>query len=171
MIRVIGHASCGATQVQADPWIPLTVNWQFEERSGLLNLYVRGANGGYVEMRVDECTGALLELVVIEAPPERVQHCSPSNISTISGTVVLDREMWQWRVTPDYVEPTTRDVSMLQDLSWSVQEDKILLLFSKARPTWLAGSNEAEFGISEAGELVCMAVSRPNIELPPGYPT
>ena len=57
MIKVVGRAACGGEESRADPWIPFIVNWRFEERAGTLNLYVRGENGGYLEMRVDERCG------------------------------------------------------------------------------------------------------------------
>jgi hypothetical protein len=170
VIKVVGQASCDASNVEADPWIPLTVTWQLERGSGLLSLYVRGTSGGYLEMRVDESSRALVELVVIESPPEAVSHCSVPDDLTVLGTVVLDRDIWQWRVTPDYTEPAKRDASMQQELSWSVQGDKISLLFATSQPSWFVGAGDAQFGISESGELVCMAVRKPDVELPLGYP-
>jgi hypothetical protein len=170
VIKVVGQASCDASNVEADPWIPLTVTWQVERESGLLSLYVRGTSGGYVEMRVDESSRALVELVVIESPPEAVSNCSVPDDLTVLGTVVLDRDIWQWRVTPDYTEPAKRDASTLQDLSWSVQGDKISLRFATSQPSWFVGAGDVQFGISESGELVCMAVRKPDVELPLGYP-
>lgn len=170
VIKIVGQASCDASDVQADPWIPLTVTWRLERGSGLLNLYVRGTNGGYLEMRVDESTRALVELVVIEAPPEMASHCSSARDLPALGTVVIDRDIWEWRVTPDYTEPAKRDASMRQELSWSVQGDKISLLFATSQPTWFVCAGDAQFGISESGELVCMAVRKPDVELPLGYP-
>lgn len=170
MIKVVGHSPCAAAQIQADPWIPLMVNWQLEGRSGLLNLYIQGNDGGYVEMRVDERSGALVELVVIEAPPEAAQRFPVPEDSKNLGTVVLDREMWEWRVTPDYAEPAKRDVSILQHLAWSTQGDNVFLQFGDSQASWFVGSGDTKFAISESGELVCMAVRRPEVELPPDYP-
>jgi hypothetical protein len=170
LIKIVGQVSCDTSDVQADPWIPLTVTWQLERGSGLLNLYVRGTSGGYLEMRVDESTRALVELVVIESPPETVSHCSVPDGLTTLGTVVLDRDIWQWRVTPDYTEPAKRDSSVLQELSWSVQGDTISLLFASSQPTLFVGAGDAQLGISESGELVCMVVRKPDVELPAGYP-
>lgn len=170
MIKVAGHAPCEVADIQADPWIPLTVRWRFAEHAGLLNLYVSGADGGYVEMAIDERSGALVRLVVIEAPPETARHRAVPHGSITPGTVILDREMWQWRTTPDYKEPARRDASIHQDLSWSLQDDSISLLFSSSQPSWLIGSRDAEFAISASGELVRVTVKKPEVELPPGYP-
>jgi hypothetical protein len=146
------------------------VNWQLEGRSGFLNLYIRGTDGGYVEMRVDERTGALAELVVIESPPGTARRCSVPGGSKSVGTLVLDREMWQWRVTPDYVEPVKRDVSIPQRLAWLVEDDMVSLQFGEPQASSFVSSGDAEFGISESGELVCMAVRTPDVAVPPDYP-
>lgn len=170
MIKVVGHSPCTATQIQADPWIPLMVNWQLEGRSGLLSLYIQGTGGGYVEMRVDERTGALAELVVIESPPGTARRCSVPEGPKPTGTLVLDREMWQWRVTPDYVEPAKRDVSISQHLAWLVEGDTVSLQFGAPQASSFVSSGDVEFGISEYGELVCVAVRRPDVAVPADYP-
>ena len=170
MIKVVGSAPCGAIQVTADPWLPLTVTWQLAARSGLLNLYVRGTSGGYVEMRIDERTGALAELVVIEAPPDKPLRCPVPSSPVATETVLLDREMWEWRVTADYTEPAKRDTSITQELSWSVSNDTISLLFGESPASQVVGSDDATVAFSDSGELVCIAVRKPDVELPPGYP-
>lgn len=170
MIRVVDSAPCGPIQVTADPWIPLTVKWQLAARSGILNLYIRGTDGGYVEMRVDEGTGALVELVVIDAPPDSSSRCSVPSDSVTAGTVVLDREIWEWRVTPDYVEPAKRDSTIIQPISWSLLGETISLMFNGSKASRFVGSNDAAAGISESDELVCITVKRPDVELPLGYP-
>lgn len=170
MIRVVDCAPCGPIEVTADPGIPLSVKWQLAVRSGILNLYIRGIDGGYVEMRVDESTGALVELVVIQAPPDGPSRCSiPSDLPT-SETVVLNREIWEWHVTPDYIEPARRDASVSQKLSWSVLDNTVSLLFGESEVSRLIGSPDAVVGISKSRELACMTVRLPNVELPQGYP-
>jgi hypothetical protein len=39
-----------------------------------------------------------------------------------------------------------------------------------SQASWFVSSGDAEFGISESGELVCVGVRRPDVTLPPDYP-
>jgi hypothetical protein len=133
VIKVVGSEPCESIHVEADPWIPLKVSWQLEVPTGLLNLYVRGVNGGYVEIRVDARTGAIVEVVVIEIPPDSsVRYSMPSDPSEV-GVPTLDREIWERRVTPDYNEPANRDASIEQELSYSTSESSVARLFAESR--------------------------------------
>jgi len=78
--------------------------------------------------------------------------------------------MWQWRVTPDYVEPAKRDVSISQHLAWLVEGDTVSLQFGAPQASSFVSSGDVEFGISEYGELVCVAVRRPDVAVPADYP-
>jgi hypothetical protein len=170
VIRVVGAVAYDSVHVEADPWIPLKVSWQLTMRTGLLNLYVRGSDGGYVEIRVDSQTGALAELVVIDDPPECPVPCSPPAAPLETGVPTLDRAMWEWRTTPDYTEPVSRDISIEQRLFYSTSESLVALRFADTEVARSLGSEDAQVGVSVDGELVCIVVKKPNVGMPAGYP-
>jgi hypothetical protein len=52
----------------------------------------------------------------------------------------------------------------------SAEDDLVSLQFGAPQASNLVSSGDVEFGISESGELVCVAVRRPDVAVPADYP-
>lgn len=168
VIRATGLVSCTAAVAEADPWIPLKVSWPVERHGGALNLYLRGAGGGYVELRSDEVSGALTELVVIDTPPDGDRTPDTSAPEAADRTVVLDAEMWEWKVTPDYREPARRDTTMTTDLTLAVAGGQTTVWFGTAEPVRFAIAGTVRAGLTAQDELICVSVPTPEA-VDPGF--
>lgn len=103
MIKVVGVAECIDSTVEVDPWIPLDVTWHPRPEGPLLYLRVSGSGGGEVEFKVDQRTGRLVELVIIDSPPE-FKDMMPAVIPGESScnSPIIDRSLWEWRENADY---------------------------------------------------------------------
>jgi hypothetical protein len=101
MLTVTGRIDCPSATASSDPWIPLNVKWQVP-LGGTLNLYITGSDGGYVELRVDLDAAPLHAMVVIDLPPKIEREIPTLPTESIHTTVVLDLDLWEWKVTPDY---------------------------------------------------------------------
>jgi hypothetical protein len=169
VVKVVGSAKCSSVTVEADYWIPLKVTWNVERRTGVLYLFVSGEDGGYVELKADEHTGALLQFVVVEAPPVSTEHSWVAELAE-EGTPLLDTAMWDWRITPDYAEPAGREISVVQRMSMSMGDRMLLVAVSDRPPSYFIGSAEARVGITDDGEMVCLVARNPQRDVPVGYP-
>jgi len=110
-VRVTGLAPSPAAVAAANSWLPRTVSWP-------LYVAVRGADGGYVELRSDELSGVLTGLVLGHRPHRLALDAGVPEMS--GAAVVLDAELCEWKVTPDYREPVRRHTTMAADLSLTV---------------------------------------------------
>lgn len=165
MVKVLASAGCYGATASADPWVPLTVSWQVDMRGGPLYLYINGQDGGYVELNVDPDTGSLCDLVVVDLPPvvDRVPEAAPTDRAL---TPVLDLDLWEWKITPDYKEPGRRDIDAVSLLAHSMPGELFALWFSDLPVGRYLVCGEARVGISVSGDLVSVVVPRPPVVKP-----
>jgi hypothetical protein len=95
---------------------------------GPLYLLVNGDQGGYVELKVDPNSGALCGLVVVDLPLYVERAVVPAEVLAGSNVPVLDLDIWEWKVTPDYKEPLKNHADDVSPLAHS-HPDGALLLF------------------------------------------
>lgn len=162
-VRVTGLVSSPAAVAEADPWIPLKVSWPVERRGGGLSVYVHGVDGGYVELRSDEVSGALTGLVVVDAPPAGARSFEAGAPETADTAVILDAELWEWRVTPDYREPARRDTTVMADLSLTVADGHTTMWFGSAAVARFAVAGPVRVGLSAQDELICVSTPTPDV--------
>lgn len=97
MIQTTGTAPCQGSTAECDPWVPLRISWHDNGRQPLY-LMVTGTNGGYVEIKVDPETGALVGLTVIDLPPMVAGPAPETSGSTEEAVVpTLDVTLWPHR--------------------------------------------------------------------------
>lgn len=166
MFKVLAGAECPGATASADPWIPLTVSWQVSLRGGPLYLYVTGHEGGFVELKVDPDSGALHALVIVDLPPAINRSVDNALAEAGSRSPVFDLDMWEWKITPDYKEPSKRDIDLTSPLAYSAPDDLFALWFSDSHVTHYLECGEARVGISGVSELVSIVVRRPPVIKP-----
>jgi hypothetical protein len=169
VIRILSDIPCSGSSSQADPWVPLTVSWQVSSHGAPMNLYVRGEDGGYVELKVDPETFALQRLVVVDVPPtsERIIERSTG---IRESAPVLDCNLWEWKTTPDYTEPMRRDADTTAPLSLSRDGESVALWFSNDEAARFLSCENVIVGVSGDAAMVCVIVPPPAIDEPIGYP-
>lgn len=162
MIKVIGRAATDGIDVADDPWIALDVSWNLATRADTLYLMVSGIEGGYVEFKVDSAEGALIELIVVDEPPEmpgydrlpavrEEQSCSAPTV---------DLSTWAWRDTPDYSEPEEKVARVVSRLGMSVHGKYVTLRISDAAPVEFTGGGPVRVGLGADGDLACVVAMR-----------
>jgi hypothetical protein len=128
-----------------------------------LRLYITGASGGYVEMKLDPDSGALYEVVVVDLPPLVEREVEAAPVADRAVSPVLDRELWPWRITPDYREPMRRDIDITEELAYSRSSEVFSLLFSSSRVSSYLACENVKVGLSEDSELVSIVTPSPPI--------
>ncbi|EHR62592.1 hypothetical protein [Saccharomonospora cyanea] len=166
MLRVLGRAPSGLARSEADPWIPLKVFWEVRRPGVSLDLHITGRSGGFVEMRVDSESGALHELVGITLPPVTRRTLQEAPVVEDMASPVLDRELWPWKVTPDYKEPERTNIDMSGELSVSTVEGDVVLWFSDLPVHGYIACGEVKVGCSSTSDLVCIVAPDPPIVEP-----
>lgn len=96
VIFVVGSVACDAADVESDPWIPLKVSWWPRGPRQPLYLRVSGSSGGEIELKVDPANGALIQIVVIDAPPVVEAGVGAGFVPALEAkrTAVLDVSEW-----------------------------------------------------------------------------
>ncbi|MGW5677902.1 hypothetical protein ACWEV4_22910 [Streptomyces sp. NPDC003860] len=99
-LRIIDEIPCASVEFEFDSTIPLQISW------GVSNQYVQpvyavfsGVSGGYVEIRVNPQTGALLEVTVVDAPPgTKFDDIGHSGSIEMGMVPVFDLDAWGERL-------------------------------------------------------------------------
>lgn len=155
IIRVIGEETCGSAEVESDQWIPLKVSWW--PRRQVLPLYLRvtGTRGGEIELKADPDTGALLQLIVIDAPPvaavSSMEPAWPDDVR-VKRTPILDRSVWGARDKGGNTE--TRPVAVAHDLMFNRGAETAVLRFSESPVAEYIRCDDVVVGISADRLLV-----------------
>lgn len=152
MIKVVGMAACMDSTVEVDPWVPLDVTWHPRPKGPLLYLRVSGNRGGEIEFKVDQRTGRLVELVIIDSPP---------TIKAVARTVVpgwslnqvpiIDRSLWEWRENPDYAETKNAVATMTESLGLIGGSGATTLVVCDAETASYLECKGVRVGISDDG--------------------
>ncbi|GIF69375.1 hypothetical protein Ais01nite_74100 [Asanoa ishikariensis] len=163
MFKVLNGVACPGATASADPWIPLTVSWAVSLRGGPLYLYVRGDDGGYVELKVDPDSGALYALVIVDLPQhvDRSVKDAPTKPDPLSP--VFDLGLWEWKNTPDYKESAKRDTDATSTLAYSTPGNLFALWFSGSPVSSYLECGAVRVGVSDVDELVGIVVNRPPV--------
>ena len=166
MLKVLAGAACLGATVSADPWVPLTISWHLSMQGGPLRLYLTGDEGGYVELNVSPDSGALSRLVLVNVPPttDRIFEVPGGAAEQLSP--VLDLGLWEWKVTPDYREPASRDAELSSTLTYSKRSDEFTLWFSGSPVVRIITCGKVCVGVSQDNEMVAIRVPTPEIVEP-----
>lgn len=155
MISVLDSVDCSEVLVEVDPWIPMKVTWITPRTGQLLYLRVSGEDGGEVELKIDSMTGALLQAVVIDAPPGSGGFDSLPDAAHSGGRVpVLDRSVWDRKQTPDYSEPAHSVAWRKSSLRMVRQNSVITLAISSQVAVRYVGCDSVRVGVAADGGLV-----------------
>ena len=162
MLKVTGVThSDGATRVE-DPYIPLQVEWMVRVQPPMCYAYIRGAQGGYVELKFSSDGFTLSEMIVIDAPPEcSCDRFPPQGIPVhANASPRVSSDLWEWKVTPDYREIKKNSIDLFSDsLCMKKSPTGVLLNLScDVSPVKLISSGEAAVGVSEAGDLCSVLI-------------
>ncbi|WP_146167730.1 hypothetical protein [Micromonospora sp. MH33] len=145
--------------MEADAYIPLKVSFDVTQGGQPLYLRLRGELGGEAELKIDPVSGALVQVTVIDPPPE-VDH-APAATSTSESencVPVLDRYLWPWKRTPDYEEPVRRVIHQAAHLGMSGNQQPSYVEFSTGRAVGSYRCGPVVFGVSAQEELVNMVI-------------
>jgi hypothetical protein len=162
MIKVVKRVECGGVEVENDPYVDLDVSWQVKARADTLYLMVSGLEGGYVELKVNSTDGALVELIVVDQPPEvgGFDNLPASRSEQGCLTPAFDLNLWSWRSTPDYSEPAAKIARVESKLGMCVRAGIATLMLSGAEPVEFIGGGPVRVGIGKNGEMACVVVVR-----------
>lgn len=163
MIKIYGGGPLAHASAEADPYISLTVRWGAESPPTVLNLYVRDPVQGYVELTINAASGDLTSLVVIDEPETTNRRLVDPRVLVRDQGVQLDRGLWGWKVTPDYVEPKHSGADIDQKMSMSIIEDAVAIWFSQDSIHKAYSCNSVAIGVSSGDELVGVSVTDPSL--------
>ena len=152
MIKVVGMAECIDSTVEVDPWVPLDVTWYPRPKGPLLYLRVSGNRGGEIEFKVDQRTGRLVELVIIDSPPTInavVRTTVPGQ--SLNQVPIVDRSLWEWRENPDYTEPKNSVAAMTESLGLIGGPGVTTLVVCDAETASYLECQGVRVGISDGG--------------------
>jgi hypothetical protein len=141
----------------ADFYVPLSVRWHVPRTSAGLFLSVAGDAGGHVEFLVDARFGALVEFTMIDAPPVSDRAIPWSGENHVEGGVGLELGFWEWRATPDYVEPSSDYAGTYLNLSMSESARGMAVWFSDCDADRVATAGVARVGLCRHGNLAFVA--------------
>ena len=158
MLKVIGENECIAVQVEADPWIPLTVTWAAGSGEQPLYWRVSGSRGGEVEVKVDPVRGALFEVIVIDPPPVSVTEGKlrhgREGVTADPGVAVVDLSPWGVVKNPDYSDFASRIIRSTEDLSFTSMPDRACLSISENPTARILVCDGVQVHLGEDGTLV-----------------
>lgn len=161
MITTIGVAASTGTVLATDRWVPLMLEWDCIISDTPLYLFIKDPTHGFVELKIDRDTGALIGFVIIDLPHEdgqgRTLHAVPSK----PGSPIIDRDLWPWKVTPDYREPANRDLDMTLPLASSVHDDRLTVWIGDGQPEVNLTTEDVTVTIGHDGTLLAIAVPWP----------
>lgn len=160
-IKVVSSVPSPPAVATVDPWIPLSVVWEIDPFVSPLYLFVHDPEQGYVELKIHPQSGALVGIVLIDLP--RTADAEPATDDAAaardSESPVLDLTLWSWKETPDYREPTRRDIDVEAALSLSSAEDMMSIWFEAKPVARFLQAGNARVGVSRDDELVVITVS------------
>ena len=93
MVRTVGVAASTGAVLETDRWVPLMLEWDCVISDAPLNLFIKAPTHGFVELKIDPDTGALIGFVIIDLPHEDGQGRTLHNIPTQPGTPIIDRDL------------------------------------------------------------------------------
>ena len=166
MLKVLDAAECSGAVAEADPWIPLTVSWQTNSYGWVLYMCVADSERNRVELSVDSDSGALFRMVVLDLPPEIARPVDEAPTVPGSWSPVFDVNMWEWKVTPDYREPSQFHIDATSPLYHSAQDGLLAVWFSDSPVSRYLACGEVRVGVSSIDELVSVVVRRPPVTMP-----
>lgn len=166
MIKVIGSKGSEMAYAEADPWIGFKASWIMDLNDEPLYLFMTGLSGGYVEFKVHPQSCALYKVIVVDMPPRVSRDIDPASTADSFGAPIIDKGIWSWKVTPDYIEPAKRDVEITGDISYSRSKGMFSLWFSSSLMSSFITCGDVRVGISKDSELVCISSPEPQIVEP-----
>lgn len=161
VVSVTGVVEASGASSETDPWIPLSVKWDVLRADGPLYLLLKDPVDGFVELKIDPESGALVGFVVIDLPRADEWRRSPGELPLRAGTAAVAREMWRWKVTPDYREPAERHREMTCPLRTSLSEQRLTVWFGDGVPAAYLASGEVLVTVSEACSLLAITAPWP----------
>lgn len=153
-IRTIGEWEFDAVHIESDYYIPFKVTWWPKSRALPLVMMIKGSNGGYVELKVDPDTGALLAVIAVTSPPVLTEDPRP----TRKVGDVRQGKGARLSIAPWPQDVPTHGWNVLhvesQELAMYRAGDVTVLRFSQEPvATWL-GNRHVVVGVSKNGSLV-----------------
>lgn len=95
MISVTGSIPCAKTLVESDQWIPLKITWFPRYQGRPLYARISAPDRGEIEIKVSPETGALVQVIVLIAPPSRMRDRDKAPAVDMHMSVpVIDRSPW-----------------------------------------------------------------------------
>ena len=93
MVEVLGETAAASVSVETDQWVPLTVKWDTPNTGQALFPYFEDPGEGFVELKIDSDTGALLGFVILNLPQTDGKERSLDRVYTRPGIPLLDHEL------------------------------------------------------------------------------
>jgi hypothetical protein len=157
MIKLAGSAPCSGVTVENDPWIPLKITWLPRPSGRPLYLRLSGENGGEVELKVDEVSGCLVQMIVIDDPPTApppIENVAPS----FPESLVPVFDLVPWRGVNDRGSVASDSgrhlVSISVEMGCWRKPDRIGIVFSASDVQSVLGCEGVLVGVSKDGDLV-----------------
>jgi hypothetical protein len=164
MVKLAGSLPCSDVEVESDPWIPFKVTWLPRPPGRPLYLRVSGSQGGEVEIKVDAETGSLVQLIVLEEPPN-VAETTDDGTTPVSENLVPVLDLGPWRAD---VEGESAPAGVDSHLKWMVADMKCWrgpgrmgIVFSAQEKSVVYSCGVARVAVSADGDLVEVVASHP----------
>ncbi|QPL06037.1 MULTISPECIES: hypothetical protein [Actinomyces] len=161
VVRTVGVAPSTGTLIETDRWVPLMMEWDSVISDAPLYLFIREPADGFVELKIDPDTGALIGFVIIDLPQEDGRGRTLHGVPAKAGTPVVDRDMWPCKVTPDYREPAKRNVDMSLSLASSVDDNCLTVWIGEGQPEANLTTEDVAVTIGRDGALLAISVPWP----------
>ncbi|WP_157577059.1 hypothetical protein [Saccharomonospora iraqiensis] len=126
-------------------------------------MFIYGESDGFIEFKLDPVSGGLRNVVVIDLPPLIGREIEDISSVDHSASPAFDRELWPWKVTPDYSEIAERDIDMVEYLAFSESGGVIALWFSNNPVESYLVCGEVKVGVTSRSELVNIVTPKPPI--------
>ena len=94
-------------------------------------------------------------------PHEDDQGRTLHGVHSEAGTPIIDRDMWPWKVTPDYREPAKRNLDMTLPLASSVHDDRLTVWIGDGQPEVNLTTEDVHVTIGRDGALLAISVPWP----------
>ncbi|MGQ4616919.1 hypothetical protein [Nocardia sp. R7R-8] len=155
----------------SDPWIPLNIQWLPELWDQPLYIRISGLHGGEIELKADPETGALVQAIVLTAPPFLAVNGigeppigEPSRLEDGRAPVVT-KALWR---KPDFRDidrdPQPGATASFSDyLRFYIDDQFACLRFSEIAATRYIRSGSVVVGISQDGNLSEICTFGPRI--------
>ncbi len=162
MIEVIGERECRESVVETDPWIPMKITWLPRATGQPMYLRISGIRGGEVELKIDPATGALVQMIVINAPPQaEVPAIRVAEKESPSAVPIINTSMMCGESTelPSRQDLSGSVVAFVAPLAFESGETYMRLSLGDTAPVKFLKCGKACVGISETQELVSFEAS------------